>query len=176
MIIEFGGKKGIKLKTGGKLCESDISVKPKLSDVLIAQNGKFLAEEGFAGFGEVTVEVPVPDGYVLPEGELSVTENGVFDVSAYKSVSVDIEISEPYVGGVSVGEFLCFHVDGELCECEKGATWADFAESAYCLSSLGLSASENAVTVGTSVLYSHDTALTPDDVIADGGVYTSASE
>lgn len=44
----------------------------------------------------ITVNVPIPDGYVKPSGTLEVTENGTYDASGYQSVNVNVEVlSEP---------------------------------------------------------------------------------
>ena len=41
----------------------------------------------------VSVNVPIPDGYIKPSGELEITENGTHDVTQYASVNVNVEAS-----------------------------------------------------------------------------------
>lgn len=45
----------------------------------------------------ITVEVPIPEGYVKPEGELTITENGTYDVKDYESTEVTVPIPDGYI-------------------------------------------------------------------------------
>lgn len=59
----------------------------------ITQNGttEVLPDDGYAlSRVGVTVNVPIPDGYIKPSGTLEVTENGTHDVTAYASVNVNV--------------------------------------------------------------------------------------
>ena len=90
-IVKKGGKK---LLVKGKICEEDITVVPKLQDKTITANGTYNVPNGYAGFGELTVNVEggtsIPDGYILPTGTREITENGVFDVGQYKTAEVHV--------------------------------------------------------------------------------------
>lgn len=64
--------------------------------VEITENGdtEVTPDEGYTlSKVSISVEVPVPDGYVKPSGTLEVTENGTHDVSEYASVDVNISTS-----------------------------------------------------------------------------------
>ena len=56
-------------------------------------------EDGYGGLSKVTVSVnvPIPDGYIVPEGTENITENGTHDVSNFASVEVNVPIPEGYV-------------------------------------------------------------------------------
>lgn len=65
----------------------------------IIENGTYIAPEGVDGYSPVTVNVPIPDGYIKPSGTLEVTENGTHDVTEYASVNVNV----PTGGGDNTG-------------------------------------------------------------------------
>lgn len=67
------------------------SVAPVIESLSVTENGTYVVPDGVDGYSPVTVEVPIPDGYILPSGTLEVTENGVHDVTAYADVNVDVE-------------------------------------------------------------------------------------
>lgn len=46
-------------------------------------------DKGFDGLSEVTI-YPIPDEYIIPTGELEITENGEYDVKDKSSAKVDI--------------------------------------------------------------------------------------
>ena len=55
--FEITTKDGGTLHTAKKYCEEDINIVPKLQDKIVTENGTVLADEGYAGLGEVTVDV-----------------------------------------------------------------------------------------------------------------------
>lgn len=61
---------------------------PIIQPLEVTENGTYTAPDGVDGYSPVTVNVPVPDGYIKPSGELEVTEYGIHDVTAYASVNV----------------------------------------------------------------------------------------
>lgn len=64
--------------------------------VEITANGttEVLPDDGYAlSKVGVTVNVPIPDGYIKPTGTLEVTENGEHDVSQYAAVNVNVASS-----------------------------------------------------------------------------------
>lgn len=54
------------------------------------------ADEGFDGLNSTTVK-PIPEEYIIPEGELTITENNTYDVTDKKTVVVNV----PNTGGGS---------------------------------------------------------------------------
>lgn len=56
----------------------------------VTANGTYTPTPGkfFAGF---SVNVPIPDGYVKPVGDFPMTENGIYDVTRYESVTVNVQ-------------------------------------------------------------------------------------
>lgn len=71
MTIELTNKAKLKLLTGGKICNEDIIIDPILQDLVISENGEYVPDEGYAGFGAVVVEVA---GEVIEEYDGSVRD------------------------------------------------------------------------------------------------------
>lgn len=57
----------------------------------VTANGEYIAPDGVDGYSPVVVSVPVPEGYIQPEGILEVNENGTHDVTAFASVNVNVQ-------------------------------------------------------------------------------------
>ena len=49
-------------------------------------------DSGYDGLSQVSISA-IPDDYIIPSGTKSVTQNGTYDVTAYKSVSVNVASS-----------------------------------------------------------------------------------
>ena len=88
------------IRTAGKYCSEDILVKvpqsggatePVIGTLFAVNNGIHHAMNGVDAYSTVVVDVPIPDGYIVPSGELEITENGTHDVTAYASVNVNVE-------------------------------------------------------------------------------------
>jgi hypothetical protein len=66
----------------------------------ITENGTHTVtpDDGYA-LSKVTanVSVPIPDGYIVPSGTKSITENGTHDAKAYESVSVNVPVPDGYI-------------------------------------------------------------------------------
>lgn len=83
----------IKRALHGKAASGGESIPTQEKSVSITENGTTLVtpDIGYAlSMVTVNVDVPIPDGYIQPSGELEVTENGVHDVTAYASVNVNV--------------------------------------------------------------------------------------
>lgn len=66
-------------------------VPPIVEPLEITENGTYTVPDGVDGYSPISVNVPIPDGYIVPSGELEVTENGTHDVTQYASVNVNVE-------------------------------------------------------------------------------------
>lgn len=96
-----------------------------------------IASEGYDGLSQVTVN-PIPSEYIVPSGELEITESGTYDVTEYASANVNVTSGggsgtseEPTGTGVHVVKIVDY--DGTLLlnqRFEDGAilTLPDFPE------------------------------------------------
>lgn len=66
----------------------DLTYDPIIEPLHITSNGQYFAREGIDGYSPISVDVPIPDGYIMPEGEKSIKENGTYDVREFASVAV----------------------------------------------------------------------------------------
>lgn len=68
--------------------------------VSITENGTVVVEpdEGHT-LSKVTAEVnvPIPDEYIIPQGEKEITENGIHDAREFESVAVNVPIPDGYI-------------------------------------------------------------------------------
>lgn len=58
----------------------------------VTKNGTYTAPNGVDGYSPVSVNVPVPDGYIKPSGTLNITKNGSHDVTQYATASVNVPV------------------------------------------------------------------------------------
>ena len=68
--------------------------------VEVTENGivEVLPDDGYVlSKVGVTVDVPIPDGYIKPSGTKTITTNGTHDAKAYESVSVNVPIPDGYI-------------------------------------------------------------------------------
>ena len=56
-------------------------------------------DEGYDALSQITIN-PIPEEFIIPDGQLSITENGIYDVTSKKSVEVLVqsEAVEKYEG------------------------------------------------------------------------------
>lgn len=64
---------------------------PQLQEKTVTSNGVVLPDSGYDGMSSVYVDVPIPEGYIIPEGNLNITENGIFNVVEYASAVVNVK-------------------------------------------------------------------------------------
>jgi hypothetical protein len=72
-------------------------IEPVIEPLAITENGTYTAPDGVDGYSPVAVNVPVPDGYIVPSGTKNITENGTHDAKAYESVNVNVPIPDGYI-------------------------------------------------------------------------------
>lgn len=99
--IEVEGGKSVRLPTAGKYCDRDIVItatggggeapaNPVIEALSVTENGTYTAPSGVDGYSPVTVNVPIPDGYIKPSGTKNITENGTYDVTDRAAVNVSV--------------------------------------------------------------------------------------
>lgn len=85
----------IKTALQGKSAVGD--AEPVIHPLEVTENGTYTAPDGVDGYSPVSVNVPVPDGYIVPSGTKNITENGTHDAKAYESVNVNVPIPDGYI-------------------------------------------------------------------------------
>lgn len=129
-------------KAGGEVVE------PIIEPLEITENGTYTAPDGVDGYSPVSVNVPIPDGYIIPSGTLEVTENGTFDVTDKASVNVNVE-----GGGGGGGEMAGALADKSITEfiSDNCASLGEY--SFRVCKNLRTLIAPNAKSVGTYALY-----------------------
>ena len=79
------------------------TVEAVIQSLTVTENGTYDAPAGVDGYNPVTVNVPIPSGYVKPSGTKSITTNGTHDVTSYASVNVNV----PTEGGGGESAGVC---------------------------------------------------------------------
>lgn len=79
--------------------DSDGDIVAVLVNASFTENGVYdPADYDADGFASVTVSVPVPEGYVQPSGNLSISANASsIDVAQYATVAVNVPVPDGYV-------------------------------------------------------------------------------
>ena len=62
-----------------------------LQEKAVTENGIVGADEGFIGLKQVNVNVPIPDGYIKPDGTQDITENGIHNIAEFEEISVSVQ-------------------------------------------------------------------------------------
>lgn len=99
ITVESGSS--VRLLTSGKYCEEDIVIKatggggttpanPIIESLSVTENGTYAAPSGVDGYSPVQVNVPIPDGYIIPNGIINIDKNGTYDVTEKASAIVSI--------------------------------------------------------------------------------------
>lgn len=154
-----------RLKTAGKYCDRDIVVtatggggttpaEPIIEPLEVTKNGTYTAPSGVDGYSPVSVNVPIPDGYVKPSGTLNVTENGTYDVTSYASVNVNVQSG----GGESPTALLDALLNNKLTSIDSNVT-SIVAYACRGLSKLKTVNLPNVTSIGTYAFY-YCTAMT----------------
>lgn len=132
---------------------------PVIEPLDVTENGTYTAPNGVDGYSPVTVNVPVPDGYIKPSGEKEITDNGTHDVAAYASVNVNVA-----GGGGDPKELLDAALNNTLKAIDSDVTTI-VAYACRGLSKIKTVNLPNATTIGTYAFY-YCTAMTQFDAPA----------
>lgn len=81
----------------GKAAGGGEVVEPVIKPLEVTENGTYTAPDGVDGYSPVTVNVPIPDGYIVPSGTKTITENGTHDAREFESVDVNVPIPDGYI-------------------------------------------------------------------------------
>ena len=68
----------------------DYKDSPVLQDKEITENGEYTPDADCDGFGKVSVNVPIPDGYIEPTGSCKITKNGEYNIAAFETVEIAV--------------------------------------------------------------------------------------
>lgn len=63
---------------------------PIIEPLSVTENGTYTAPNGVDGYSPIEVNVPIPDGYIKPNGTLNIDKNGTYDVTEKASAVVSI--------------------------------------------------------------------------------------
>lgn len=63
---------------------------PVIEALSVTENGAYTAPIGVDGYSPVTVNVPIPDGYIKPSGLFTIRANGIYDIAEYAEVNVEV--------------------------------------------------------------------------------------
>lgn len=78
------------IETGGSTTPSS----PIIESLSVTENGTYTAPDGVDGYSPIVVEVPIPEGYIKPNGTLTIDKNGTYDVTEKASAVVSIPEKE----------------------------------------------------------------------------------
>lgn len=70
---------------------------PIIKPLSVTENGTYTAPDGVDGYSPIDVNVPIPDGYIVPSGIKTITKNGTHDAREYASVAVNVPIPDGYI-------------------------------------------------------------------------------
>ena len=81
----------------GKASGGGEVVEPIIEPLEVTENGTYTAPENVHGYSPVTVNVPIPDGYIIPDGTKAISENGTHDVKEFAAIDVNVPIPDGYI-------------------------------------------------------------------------------
>lgn len=77
--------------SGGEVAE------PVIEPLFADENGTYEPPIGVDGYSPVTVNVPIPEGYIVPSETLDIAQNGEYNIAEYEFVDVNVPIPDGYI-------------------------------------------------------------------------------
>ena len=108
VIATLEGGRTATMHCAGKKMVTNITItapeiaEAKLQEKTICENCEATPDEGYDGFSKVVVDVPIPDGYIVPTGTKEITENCTEDVTEFATIEVNVPIPEDEIYDGSV--------------------------------------------------------------------------
>lgn len=89
---------------------------PTFQTKTVTENGEVAPDDGYDGLSQITVNVPIPSGYIVPSGtksiELTSPLSAEFDVTEYEKVSAIAKIQDKRIEITSNGETVVARDNG----------------------------------------------------------------
>lgn len=89
---------------------------PSFQTKTVTENGEITPDDGYDGLSQITVNVPIPSGYIVPSGtksiELTSPLSAEFDVTEYEKVSAIAKIQDKRIEITSNGETVVARDNG----------------------------------------------------------------
>ena len=95
-MIKIYNKNGVILNTKDKYCTENIEIAVDSTNLTPENIVKGKVILGVSGTAEGGTEV-IPDGYIKPTGTITITENGIVDITTYASAEVNVPIPDGYI-------------------------------------------------------------------------------
>lgn len=143
------------------------SVEPVIESIAIVENGTYTAPDGVNGYSPIEVNVPIPEGYLIPNGTLEVTENGTHDVADKALVNVNV----PTGGGGTDARFKAL-AEGILTEIDDDTITKTRSYAFYAAGSLTRVNLPNVTSVGSYTFNACESLVTADLPKLSGAVAT----
>ena len=96
IVIKIYNKNGVILNTKDKYCTENIEIAVDSTNLTPENIVKGKVILGVSGTAEGGTEV-IPDGYIKPTGTITITENGIVDITTYASAEFNLPIPDGYI-------------------------------------------------------------------------------
>ena len=96
IMITIPAGSSTRLLTKDKFCTTNIVVKASAGGGGTVSGTRYITANGvydISQYATVSVDVPIPEGYVKPAGNFNIATNGSYNIADYSSVSVNVPSS-----------------------------------------------------------------------------------